>query len=302
MRLLITGASGLVGAKLAQTASSLGHETFETFNQHQIDRPKALRIDIRNNRNVQAILKETSPDVTVHLASITDVDLCEQQPELANSINAVGTQILAQECFKMGAHFVYVSTDYVFDGVQGNYREDDSPNPVNIYGRSKLNGEQITRATSEEFTVARTSVVYGWGRTSRPNFGSWAYSELTARRSLKVVVDQYCSPTLNSHLARMLLEVAENQLPGTIHLAGASRLSRYEFARALANELGAPTALIVQTSANSSTWRAKRPSDSSLSVERARQLLTNKPVDISSALREFVLEATSRNGIASREA
>ena len=137
---------------------------------------------------------------------------------------------LAEQCLEAGSYLVYVSTDYVFDGKRGNYNETDEPNPVNVYGCSKLRGEEATRATSEEFCVARTSVVYGWGRSSRPNFGSWAYSELRSGRQVTVVSDQYCSPTLNSDLARMLLEVAERHTPGTIHLAGASRLSRYEFA------------------------------------------------------------------------
>ena len=291
MKLLITGASGLVGARLAEIASSLGHETFETFNQHQISRPNALSIDIRNRKNVEEVVNEIAPDVIVHLAAITDVDLCEQQPELADSVNATGTQILAQECFKMGAHFVYVSTDYVFDGDRGNYREDDHPNPVNVYGGSKLKGEQFTRAVSDKFCVARTSVVYGWGRSSRPNFGSWAYSELKAGRSVKVVQDQYCSPTLNSDLARMLIEVAENHLPGTIHLAGASWLSRYEFACALAIQLKVPAKLVIPVMANSSAWRAKRPTDSSLNVDQARRLLSNKPNHIKNALHEFVAQS-----------
>jgi len=293
LKLLITGASGLVGASLAQVASKMGHETVLTYNQHQISRPNALRIDITNSRNVEEVLEEAVPEVVVHLASITDVDLCEKQPELANSVNGVGTQILAQNCFNKEAHFVYVSTDYVFDGDQGNYREDDAPKPVNIYGLSKLKGEQFTRATSDRFCVARTSVVYGWGRSYRQNFGFWAYTELKAGRTVRVVDDQYCSPTLNSQLARMLLEVTERRLSGTIHLAGASRLSRYEFACAVAKELDISTSYVTPVSASSSAWRAKRPHDSSLNVERALQVLSHKPQEIKSALREFTVEAPS---------
>ena len=172
----------------------------------------------------------------------------------------------------------------------GNYREYDQPNPVNTYGLSKLRGEEATRATSDEFCVARTSVVYGWGRSSRQNFGSWVYSELKAGRPVKVVEDQYCSPTLNSQLARMLLEVAEKHLPGTIHLAGASRLSRYEFAQDMANEFHLEMKLIIPINSKSSSWVAQRPLDSSLNVEKAQKLLSNKPVDIKSALLEFALE------------
>jgi dTDP-4-dehydrorhamnose reductase len=290
MKLLITGASGLVGARLAEAASRVGHDVIETYNQHQINRPNAFHVDIKNKKDIETIMKKTSPDVTIHLASITDVDLCEREPEPANSVNANATRVLAEECLNTGSHFVYVSTDYVFDGRSGNYRENDQPNPVNTYGRSKLKGEEVTRTTSDEFCVARTSVVYGWGRSSRQNFGTWAYSELKAGRPVKVVENQYCSPTLNSQLARMLLEVTETRLSGTIHLAGATRLSRYEFTQELANEFNLEMKLIIPTNSKTSTWFAQRPLDSSLNVEKAQKLLSNKPVDIKSALREFALE------------
>jgi dTDP-4-dehydrorhamnose reductase len=290
LKLLITGASGLVGARLTEAASRASHDVVETYSQHQISRPNALQVDIRDKKTIETIMKKTSPDVTIHLASLTDVDLCEREPELANSVNANATHVLAEECLNSGSHFVYVSTDYVFDGKRGNYREDDQPNPVNTYGRSKLRGEEVTRATSDEFCVTRTSVVYGWGRSSRQNFGSWAYSELKAGRPVKVVENQYCSPTLNSQLARMLLEVAEAHLSGTIHLAGASRLSRYEFAQELANEFNFEIKLIVPINSKTSTWFAQRPLDSSLNVNKAHKLLSNKPVDIKNSLREFALE------------
>ena len=290
MKILITGASGLVGARLVEFALGAGHQVVQTYNEHHIESNSAFRVDIRNEKEAQKVVKDTSPDVIVHLASITDVDFCEREPKIADSVNASATRTLAEECFNVGGHFVYVSTDYVFDGSRGHYTESDRPNPANTYGRSKLKGEEFTRVASETFCVVRTSVVYGWGRKSRQNFGSWMYAELKAGRPVEVVKNQYCSPTLNSQLARMLLEVAQNRLPGTIHLAGASRLSRYDFARLLANEFNFETKLIVPIDADSSAWFAKRPLDSSLNVARAQELLSNKPVDIRSALSEFAGE------------
>jgi dTDP-4-dehydrorhamnose reductase len=293
LKLLITGASGLVGARLSEAASHVGHEVIETYDQHEIDKSNAFRVDIKNRKAMERIMKKTSPDATIHLASITDVDLCEREPELANSVNANATRILAEECLNTGSHFVYVSTDYVFDGRQGNYTEQDQPNPINTYGLSKLRGEEATHEASATFCVARTSVVYGWGRRSRPNFGSWTYSELKAGRPIRVVEAQYCSPTLNSQLAVMLLEVAEKQLAGIIHLAGASRLSRYQFALEMADEFHLDKKLIIPTNAKSSSWVAERPLDSSLNVEKAQKLLSNKPVTIKDALRMFAQETES---------
>jgi dTDP-4-dehydrorhamnose reductase len=266
LRLLITGASGLVGSRLTEVATSAGHDVFAIYYQNAISTPNAFHANLTDEQKISRIVKESAPEVVVHLASLTDVDLCERNPDLANLINAIATQTLARECYKAGTHLVYISTDYVFDGHRGNYTEEDQPNPVNTYGRSKLAGEEFTLLTSENFCVARTSVVYGWGRESRPNFGSWIYSELKAGRPVKVVDDRYSTPTLNTQLARMLLEVAERRLSGTIHLAGASRLSRYEFAREMALELHMDARLIRPTDSRSISWIAERPPDSSLNV------------------------------------
>src|SRR5208283_4144482 len=167
------------------------------YNQHPIKLPNATRADIKRVTDITEILRKSSPDVVVHLASITDVDFCEQNPELALSVNGTATAVLATECLRIGSYLVYVSTDYIFDGQRGNYKEEDQPKPVNVYGRSKLVGEEATRKASELFCVARTSVVYGWGREFRPNLATWLYAELRAGRSVKVVKDQYASPTLN---------------------------------------------------------------------------------------------------------
>jgi dTDP-4-dehydrorhamnose reductase len=287
LKILITGASGLVGMRLTEAANRAGHETFTIDNQHQIDSPSAYHIDLRHEQDMIEIMKLSSPDVVVHLASITDVDLCEHNPKLANEVNTIITRSLAQECSRAGSHLIYVSTDYVFDGKLGNYREEDQPNPINTYGLSKLRGEEATRNASEKFSIARTSVVYGWGRKFRPNFGSWVYTELEAGRPTRIVKDQYCSPTLDSQLARMLLEVAEKRIPGTIHLAGASKLNRYEFALKIANKFQMDRTLIVPIDSRSTSWFAKRPLDSSLNVEKAQKLLTNKPENIELGLNEF---------------
>jgi dTDP-4-dehydrorhamnose reductase len=236
LKLLVTGASGLVGTRLTGVAVKAGHEVIAIYNQHEINVPNALQVDLKEENKIAKIIKDSDSDVVIHLASVTNVDLCEQDPHLADLVNAVTTRNISQACSEVGTHFLYVSTDYVFDGRKGNYREQDQPNPVNTYGLSKLRGEEATLSASPSFCVARTSVVYGWGRKFRPNFGSWTYSALKASQQIRVAEDQYCSPTLNSHLAVMLLEVAERQLPGIIHLAGASRLSRYQFALEIADE------------------------------------------------------------------
>jgi len=290
LRVLITGASGLLGAKLTEAASNAGHDVHPVYNQHQILGPNALHVDLTDQQSINTMMSKTSPEIVIHCASITDVDLCERDPKAAFLVNETVTEMLARECARTKSHFVFASTDYVFDGQRGDYSEGDNPNPVNIYGRSKLAGEQATRRASESFAIARTSVIYGWGRTFRPNFGTWVYGELKAARAVKVVQDQYASPTLNSHLAKMLLEVAEKHVSGIIHLAGATRASRYELAQEIARGLGMSNELIVPTDSKSAPWTAKRPPDSSLCVREARRLLSIKPLGIREAVGEFAKE------------
>jgi len=290
LKLLITGASGLVGAKLTALATNADHEVTPLYNKHALNAPNARQVDLKDKDSITEIVKDSGSDAVIHLASVTNVDLCEQDPHLAELINATGTRTISHACSEARIYFLYVSTDYVFDGKRGNYMEQDQPNPVNAYGLSKLQGEEATLNASAAFCVARTSVVYGWGRESRPNFGTWTYSELKAGRQVRVVEDQYCSPTLNSNLAVMLLEVAEQRLHGIIHLAGASRLSRYQFALEMADELHLDRNLVLPTNVKSSSWVAERPLDSSLNVNKARKLLASKPMDIKQALREFAQE------------
>jgi len=287
LKILITGASGLVGSRLVESAIHTGHETVAVCNQHDAKFGKVYHVDLTRNDDLRNVVKQVSPDVVVHSAAVTDVDLCERDPRIAILINATSTRILAEECAKLGFHLIYVSTDYVFDGENSDYRENDRTNPVNAYGLSKLAGETAVQAASSSFCVARTSVVYGWGREFRPNFATVIYNELKAGRSVKVVNDQFASPTLNSQLARMLLEIAEKRVPGIIHLAGAVRLSRYELAQGIARTFHVQSELVVPISAQSSSWKAKRPRDSSLNVEKAKILLANKPATLEEALTEF---------------
>ena len=291
LRLLITGASGLLGSKLATHAIDAGHEVYSIYSTHMPSAGNPQRMDITDEAAVNTEVARKSPDVVIHCAALTDVDLCERNPELAMRVNSLATRFLGEACEKIGSFLTYVSTDYVFDGAQGHYSEGDKPNPINTYGRSKVSGEQQLLHSGSDFCIARTSVVYGWGREHRPNFAAWIYSRLSARQNVNVVTDQYASPTLNSHLARMLLEVAERRLRGTYHLAGSTRASRYQFAILLARRYGFDENLLIPVGAESVNWTAKRPPDSSLNVGKAREMLNNKPITIAESLEQFAREA-----------
>lgn len=264
-----------------------GHEVHSLYLEHSSPEGRPLRLDISDQAAVEKTLADKLPEVVIHVASITDLDLCEQNPELAFRVNATATGFLAEACRNVKSFLIYVSTDYVFDGEQGNYREHDQPNPVNVYGKSKLLGEQEVARKGVEFCIARTSVLFGWGRKYRPNFATWVYEKLRAGQKINVVTDQYATPTLNSNLARMLLEAAERRVSGIFHLSGSTRINRYEFAVLLARKFGFDEKLLTPVRAEAIHWIARRPFDSSLNVAKAQELLTHKPSTLNEALNEF---------------
>jgi len=291
MKILVTGASGLLGSRLVELAITRGHEVCSTYHAHPVTRGNPRRLDLTEEKEVRRCLTEERPEVVIHSAAITDVDFCERNPELAMDVNGSVTGSLAEACFDAGSYLVYVSTDYVFDGKSGLYKESDEPKPINVYGQSKLLGEQRVLQESADFCVARTSVLYGWGREHRPNFATWLHENLSANRKVTVVTDQYASPTLNTNLARMLIEVAERRIHGILHLAGNTRVSRYEFALMLTKQFGFNENLVTPVKAEATQWIARRPFDSSLSVAKAQEILTNKPATLDEALNEFAENA-----------
>lgn len=263
---------------------------YAAYRAHSVADGNPVQLDLTDRKAVAETLSKCSPALTIHAAALTDVDFCEDHPDVATRVNCDATGFLAEACKENGTFLVYVSTDYVFDGKHGLYSESDEPEPVNTYGYTKLRGEFEVYRRCDSFAIVRTSVVYGLGREHRPNFASWVLGELNSGRKANVLSDQFTSPTLNLQLARMILEVAERRLKGVFHLAGATRLSRYEFAVRLARRFRLDEDLVTPVGTASIRWRAKRPPDSSLNVDKATRILENKPVPVELALDEFAAE------------
>jgi dTDP-4-dehydrorhamnose reductase len=287
VKILITGAGGLLGHVLLQQTGHLGYDVCALYHEHKPEGDRAIRVDVTDCKAVKDCIQREKPSIVINTASMTDVDLCEREPELAMRVNGTAAGFLAEACARVKAFLVQISTDYVFDGSRGNYNENDTPAPVNQYASSKLLGERLV-ADYENSCIARTSVVYGCGRSYRANFGTWLYDKISKGEQVKVVTDQFASPTLNTNLASMAMELAERRTRGIVHVAGATRASRYEFAMRLAEELHADTSLLTPVDSGSAGWIARRPLDSSLNVSKATELLNNKPVSLHEGIREFV--------------
>lgn len=297
MRILITGASGLLGTKICEKTLSKNHEVYSAYNTNKPSFGKPVQLDVLNSTLVEQALRKIRPEVVVHAAALTDVDKCEMEKELAWKINVEGTANIAKICRELGSFLVYVSTDYVFEGERGMYKETDPPSPINYYGLSKLEGEKKVETIVNEFCIARVSVIYGSIPASgKVNFALWLLKKLQNMERAKIVIDQWNSPTLNTNLADMLLEVAERKITGTYHLAGATRLSRYDFAKLIATTFNLDESLITPVSSDSFKWVAKRPRDSSLSTQKAQQILKNKPLTIEQAMAMMKNELETQNG------
>jgi dTDP-4-dehydrorhamnose reductase len=268
MRILITGGSGLLGGALINASITLGVGIIPTYHSTPVGR-RSVQMDIQDAEEVKRVLHEAEPDCVIHAAAMTNVDLCEDDPPRAWAINAEATKHVADACNNAGAKLIYISTDYVFDGQSGPYSEEAVTHPINVYGESKLAGERFTMAHPGNI-VARVCVLYGVGR---PNFVTWVMDSLRKRIPITVVTDQYNTPTYVGNCAHALLTMCTLDLHGTYHVSGRERLNRYEFARAIAEVFGLNKNLIKASTSNLLHQRAKRPTDSSLIVEKAEKAL-----------------------------
>ena len=287
MKLLITGASGLLGHKIVQLAVEKGHEAHSTYREHATKSGNPVKLDLTDKNQVSETILKLKPEAIVHTAAYTDVEGCEINQDLAWKVNAEATRHLAEASASIRSHLTYVSTDYVFDGEKGLYSEEDQPNPVSYYGYTKLKGEEFVKKHAYTWSIARTSVIYGWNQTQKLNFATWIINNLKQGKEIKVLIDQHVSPTLNTNLAEMLLEIAEKKMTGTLHTAGASRVSRHEFALKLAEVFGLSNGVIRPSRTDEMLWKAKRPRDSSLNISKADVLLNAKPMELNQALKKM---------------
>lgn len=291
MKILVTGAGGLLGTRICELALRNHHGVYSVYSQHLPKYGTQVRLDITDKAALTTAFEKVKPDAVIHTAALSDVDRCEKEKTLAWKINAEATGNIAEQCFKEGHFLLYVSTDYVFDGSKGNYLERDLTGPINYYGLTKLRGEEFVEGSNAEHSVARTSVIYGAiPAAGKINFALWLINRLKKKEEVKVVTDQRNSPTLNTNLAEMILEIVEKRQTGTFHLAGAEPMTRYEFAQQIAETFDLDSECIIPVSSESMSWLANRPRDSSLNVEKAARTLSKGPMQAREALERMKKE------------
>jgi len=283
MKFLVTGSAGLIGSQVIKDLTLENHEVYSCYHNNKSIYGNPLSLDLTNQDKIIKTIQKIKPDSIIHLAAMINVDQCETQQELAYVINANATEILAKQAAQLGAFFVYVSTDYVFDGKKGKYIEDDSTNPLGHYGKSKLKGEKALNKLASNWCIARTSTPFGI-HPDKKSFPIWIKENLEAKKEIPVLVDQFTSPTYVPNLSKMLVEIAKRRISGIIHTAGATRISRFELAVLISEKLGIDKKLLEPTSISKMTWNAQRPRDSSLDVSWATEILNEKPQTIQHSL------------------
>lgn len=286
---LVTGSAGLVGRQVVKDLVENNFDVYSCYNKTKPDFGNIIHLDLTKKEEIVRTIQTVKPDVVIHLGAMTDVELCETQKELAFITNTKATKILAQESEKLNSFFVYVSTDYVFDGKKGMNNEKDIPNPVNYYGRSKLDGEIALNNLSTPYVIIRISTPFGF-HSKKTCFPLWIKQNLELEKEIPVLIDQYTSPSFVPNISKMILEIITNKITGIIHLAGTSRISRYEFAKLIADKLGYKREILKPIEMRQMNWKAQRPQDSSLDVSKAIEILERKPEKLENSLKKFIFQ------------
>jgi dTDP-4-dehydrorhamnose reductase len=218
--------------------------------------------------------------------ALTHVDYCEDHKDEAWRINVGGPRAVAEEARRAGAKLVFYSTEYIFDGADGPYAEDAAPNPLNVYGRSKLEAENTIRGILEDSLILRTTVVFGWDRQSK-NFAMQIYERVQSGSELTIPEDQVGSPTWATYLADSSVKLVEKGVRGIVNVVGKDTLPRTEFARALVKLFGGNPKLVIPVATASLRQKAARPLRGGLRTEKLRDLLGEEPMALEESLERF---------------
>lgn len=274
--LLVIGASGLLGQYLVRQGKSLFGRVVGTYNSNPFEMKgvEARELDITSEQGVGQLLEEIRPEFAILTSALTGVDHCEVHPEEARAVNEVGPHNIASACHELGVKLLHVSTDYVFEGYDGDYREDDEPNPVNVYGRTKLYGERAVLSAAPESIVARVCVLYGWNRiTPKTNFVTWLLERLGNRGRVELFEDQIVTPSYAHEVSQALLKLIAKDVKGIYHASGSQKVSRYEMGKLVADTFDLNSERIFPTTMEKAGLKARRPKDSSLNVEKIEEEL-----------------------------
>ena len=283
-KILITGAFGQLGTSLCEVLSNksiLATGRVMTLTEKY----RCMELDITNQEAVEELIRNYKPDIIIHLAAMTDVDGCEKDPETAFEINVGATENLLKN---FNGKFIYVSTDYVFDGEEGPYYEDDKVNPVSVYGKTKLYGENLVQESDIDWIILRSNIIFSYNDRTKASFVNWVVDSLKKKQMITVVDDQWNNPTWTNDLANVISMMIEKNIGGIYHYGGGDFLNRYEFAKMIASAFSLDRELIKPITTPELNWLAQRPLKSGLYTNKIELDLGIEPLPIQKALDKMV--------------
>lgn len=283
MRILITGSNGLLGQKVVDLCLSKGLPFLATSSGEnrysKCPETQYQTLDITDEANIKAVFDQYLPTHIIHTAAMTNVDACEAQPEACDLVNRQAVYMLARASQAIGAHFQLLSTDFVFDGEAGPYKETDQPNPLSVYARSKYEAEHLLEdVIGLNYSIVRTIIVYGQGeQLSRSNLILWAKEALQEGKPLNIVDDQFRAPTWADDLAWACVRICELDQTGIFHISGPETISIYDIVLRVAAYYQLPTDQITRLKSNTLNQAAKRPPRTGFILDKASSILGYEP-------------------------
>ena len=290
-KVFITGSNGLLGQKLLNAfqkedafkviAGSKGSDRTPINEIQHV----YVSIDITEKEALASLFKQQQPDILINCAAMTNVDACEDKRDICYELNVSAVEYMADLCLEYGTHFIHLSTDFIFDGADGPYNEESKADPTCYYGETKHVSEQILQQNLSRYSILRTVLVYGVIHDlHRSNIVLWAKKALENKQEMKIVNDQYRTPTLVEDLAAACLLVAKKEAFGVYNIAGKDFLSILEFVKVIADFWGLETDTVKEISSDSLDLRASRPLVTGLDISKAVGELGYRPHSISEGL------------------
>jgi dTDP-4-dehydrorhamnose reductase len=286
-RLLITGCNGLLGVSLVDKAAD-NYDVIASSKSPPIALKLVgrLNMDITETDQVCRLVAELAPDVIIHCAAETRVDYCEENPAIAEAVNTLGTRNIALAAEQCGAHMVYISSDSVFDGEKGGYKETDLPNPVNVYAKTKLRGEIFVQDICSHHAIVRTNM-YGWNMKNKDSLAEWVLRMLRGGNVVSGFTDVVFNPLLVNDLVEILLLMCKRKLVGVFHIGAPDHINKCDFAHKIAEIFDLDSSLIKPSSSRDMSLVARRPANTFLRVDHSEERLQRDMPTVELGLSRF---------------
>lgn len=284
MKLLLIGASGVLGSRLYNDAIHRKWNVLGTYFSQECE--GLFCLDLKDKKSINKLLNFFNPDTVVLAGGITDVDLCEMKPGLAEEVNIKGTLYIIKKVKEYRARLVFLSTDYVFDGRGGPYSEEAMPSPINFYGKTKLEAEEAVKALLKDYLIVRTSQLYGFDHRQK-NFAIKIISNMRRNKNVYAAEDFYSTPTYAGSLSQGIIKLLEDNERGVFNIAGTDFLNRYEYVNKISETFYLKKDLIKKVKLKDLKLKAPRPKKGGLDISKMRRISKDTLLDCEQGLQRL---------------